>query len=35
VLRRLEQMGAVVGRDAPNPRGGRPLRRYELTEGWA
>lgn len=35
VLRQLEGMGAVVGREAPNPKGGRPLKRYELTEPWA
>jgi energy-coupling factor transporter ATP-binding protein EcfA2 len=34
VLRGLAQKGVVTGYDVPNPKGGRPLKRYRLTEGW-
>jgi DNA-binding MarR family transcriptional regulator len=35
VLRNLEDKGVVTGYDTPNPKGGRPLRQYQLTETWA
>ncbi|HEX8769750.1 MAG TPA: AAA family ATPase [Acidimicrobiales bacterium] len=34
VLRALADKGVVAGYDVPNPKGGRPLKRYRLTEGW-
>jgi energy-coupling factor transporter ATP-binding protein EcfA2 len=34
VLRALAEKGVVAGYDVPNPKGGRPLKRYRLTEGW-
>jgi energy-coupling factor transporter ATP-binding protein EcfA2 len=34
VLRALAEKGIVAGYEVPNPRGGRPLKRYRLTQSW-